>query len=59
MLLENFFHDVFYSFRRFNAECFAPLVAEWDQGVQLFLLLFKKEGYDRNEVITRQNYARG
>lgn len=53
------FNDVFYSFRRFYAECLAPLVAEWKQDIQRFLLLLTKEGYEKNEVITRQNYARG
>lgn len=54
MLLENFnYSDVFYSFRRFYAECFAPLVADWNQGIQRFFINFKKEGHDSHEVITR------
>jgi len=44
MLLENFnFNDVFYSFRRFCAECFAPLVAEWNQSIQRFFYNFLRK----------------
>jgi len=41
--LEDFIQDVFYSFRRFYAECLAPLVAEWKQDIQRFFIIIINE----------------